>query len=107
MEYYVTEDESSSSEKNENDVIDNGIRPRPAISRDASSRLSETRQGTENQSDVTNDLESTEIASNGVVDITVPGILGNERNEENSSPRGGKYNLRPNPNPNFSDEYRY
>ena len=26
---------------------------------------------------------------------------------ENDSPRGGKYNLRPNPTPNFTDEYRY
>ena len=73
VDYYVTEDESSStnndecssSEKNENDVIENEIRPRPAISRDASSPLSETPRGTENENDVTNDLESTEIASNG------------------------------------------
>ena len=62
---------------------------------------------TEDENDVTNDLESTEIASNGGADITVPGISETERNEENSSPRGGKYNLRPNPNPNFTDEYRY
>ena len=54
---------------------------------------------TEDENDVTNDLENTEIASNGGADITVPGILENERNEENSSPRGGKYNLRPNPTP--------
>ena len=26
---------------------------------------------------------------------------------ENESPRGGKYNLRPNPTPNFTDDYRY
>ena len=25
----------------------------------------------------------------------------------NESPRGGKYNLRPNPTPNYTDEYRY
>ena len=31
----------------------------------------------------------------------------NEKIEENSSPRGGKYNLRPNSNPNYTDEYRY
>ena len=114
-DYYVTEDESSStnndesssSKKNENDVIENEIRPRPAISRDAPSPLSETPRGTEKQNDVTNDLESTETASNGGADITVPGISENEKTEENSSPGGGKYNLRPNPIPNFSDEYRY
>ena len=62
---------------------------------------------TEDENDVTNDLESTEIASNRGADITVPRISENEKNEKNFSPRGGKYNLRPNPNPKFSDEYRY
>ena len=61
----------------------------------------------EDENDVTNNLESTEIASNRGADIIVPGILENERNEENPSPRGGKYNLRPNPNPNFTNKYRY
>ena len=115
VDYYVTEDESSSTnndesssnEKSENDVIEKEIRPRSASSRDASSPLSETPRGTENQNDVTNDLGSTEIASNGGADITVPGISEKEKTEENSSLRGGKYNLRPNPNPNFSDESRY
>ena len=114
MEYYVNEDERSitnddecSSGKNENDATENEIRPRSAGSRGESSPLNETPRGTENQNDVTNDLEGTEIASNGGADITVPGISENERNEENYSPRGGKYNLRPNPHPNFSDEYRY
>ena len=43
----------------------------------------------------------------------MPGISDNVNNAENekengaSSPRGGKYNLRPNPNPNYTDEYRY
>ena len=43
-------------------------------------------------------------------DDPVPGISDDERNEKiegNSSPRGGKYNLRPNPTPNYTDEYRY
>ena len=114
VDYYVNEGERSStsddecsSGKNENDVIENEIRPRPTIIRDASSPLSETPSGTENEIDVTNDLDSMEIASNRGADFTVPGISGNERNEENSSPREGKYNLRPNPTPNFTDEYRY
>ena len=43
-------------------------------------------------------------------DIIVPDLSSDENEEmvvENESPRGGKYNLRPNPTPNFSDEYRY
>ena len=99
--------ESTTGAENANDVNENEIRPRPAGSRDASSPLSETPRGTANQNDVTNDLENAEIASKGGVDITVPGISENGKNEENSSPRGGKYNLRPNPTPNFTDEYRY
>ena len=115
VDYYVTENESSSvneSERssegmNDNDVKENEIQPRSANNRDASSPPSESPSGTENENDVTNDLESEKIASKGGVDITVPGISENERNEENPSPRGVKYNLRPNPNPNFTDEYRY
>ena len=115
VDYYVTENESSSvnesersSERmNDNDVNENEVRPRSASNRDASSPPSETPSGTENENDVTNDLENEEIASKGGVDITVPGISENGRNEGNPSSRGGKYNLRPNPNPNFTDEYRY
>ena len=43
-------------------------------------------------------------------DTTVPGVLNEETDDcviENESPRGGKYNLRPNPTPKFNDEYRY
>ena len=43
-------------------------------------------------------------------DIIVPDLSDNEGDEmvvENESPRGGKYNLHPNPTPNFTDEYRY
>ena len=115
VDYYVTENESSSvnesersSERmNDNDVNENEVRPRSASNRDASSPPSESPSGTANENDVTNDLENEEIASKGGVDITVPGISEKERNEENPSPRGGKYNLRPNSNPNFTDEYRY
>ena len=115
VDYYVTENESSSvnesersSERmNDNDVNENEVRPRSASNRDASSPLDETPRGTENQNDVTNDLENAEIASERGVDITVPGISENGKDEEKSSPRGGKYNLRPNPTPNFTDEYRY
>ena len=40
----------------------------------------------------------------------MPDLSDNEGDEmvvENESPREGKYNLRPNPTPNFTDEYRY
>ena len=43
-------------------------------------------------------------------DIIVPDLSDKETDDsivENENPRGGKYNLRPNPTPNFTDEYRY
>ena len=40
-------------------------------------------------------------------DIIVPEISENDARNENLSPRGGKYNLRPNPNPNYSEDFRY
>ena len=112
VDHYIIENERCSASENENwnertnedDVNENEIRTQPRNSRDVSSSLDETTNGTQNEKDVTNDLENTEmVASNGGADITVPGIT----EKGNSSPRGGKYNLRPNPNPNFTEEYRY
>ena len=40
-------------------------------------------------------------------DIIVPEISQNDARNESLSPRGGKYNLRPNPNPNYSEDFRY
>ena len=43
-------------------------------------------------------------------DTIVPDVSESESDEmivDNRCPRGGKYNLRPNPTPNFTDEYRY
>ena len=57
--------------------------------------------------------DSTGNSPNRGEDNSVPGISDNVDNAENeneneaSSPRGGKYNLRPNPNPNYTDENRY
>ena len=48
--------------------------------------------------------------SSGWSDTIVPEVLESEDDDmivENERPRGGKYNLRPNPTPNFTDEYRY
>ena len=98
---YVTENERASNESynertTEYDVTEDEISPQ-----------NETPNGTENENDVTNDLKDTENVSNTGADITVPGISENGNSNENSSPRGGKYNLRLNPTPNFTDEYRY
>ena len=40
-------------------------------------------------------------------DIIVPEISENDARNESLSARGGKYNLRPNPNPNYSEDFRY
>ena len=43
-------------------------------------------------------------------DTIVPEVLESEDDDmivEDERPKGGKYNLRPNPTPNFTDEYRY
>ena len=40
-------------------------------------------------------------------DNIVPEISENDARNESLSPRGGKYNLRPNPNPNYSEDFRY
>ena len=40
-------------------------------------------------------------------DITVPESSQNINGNKNMSPRGGRYNLRPNPNPNYSEDFRY
>ena len=48
--------------------------------------------------------------SSGGSDTIVPEVLDDENDDvfvDNKSRRGGKYNLRPNPTPNFTDEYRY
>ena len=97
VDYYVTandssstnRDECSTNEMNEDDVNKHKTRPRPAGSQGESSPLNEAPRGTQNRNDVTNDLENTVMASNGGADITVLGMSENERNEENSSPRGG------------------
>ena len=48
--------------------------------------------------------------SSGGSHTIVPEVLDDESDDlivDNKSPRGGKYNHRPNPTPNFTDEYRY
>ena len=81
-------------------------RPRTATSRNSHNGGNTPPSSEKNVNDVTNELEDEENLLIEGYDITVLGIS-NEKTDENSSPRGGKYNLRPNPNPNFTDEYRY
>ena len=48
--------------------------------------------------------------SSGGRDTIVPEVSDDENDDvivDDKSPRGGRYNLRPNPTPNFTDEYRY
>ena len=103
----ASETESHSERSNEDDVNENETRTQSHNSRDVSSPWDETTNSTLIENDVTNDLQDAGNVSNKGADITVPGISEKENSEENSSPRGGRYNLRPNPNPNFTDEYRY
>ena len=115
VDHYVTENERSiasenesrSERVNEDDVTNNETRTQPRDSRDVSSPLDETTNGTQNENDVTKELQDAGNVSNRDADITVPGISEKNFSEENPSPRGGRYNPRPNPNPNFTDEYRY
>ena len=85
-------------------------RPRTATSRNNHNGGNTPPTSEKNVNDVTNELEGEESSLSEGDDITVPGISNgktNEKTDENFSPRGGKYNLRPNPNPNYTDEYRY
>ena len=55
---------------------------------------------------LTNEIDAQKSPRRGD-DIIVPEISGNDDRNESLSPRGGKYNLRPNPNPNYSKDFRY
>ena len=107
----IMHDEHDVSENAARDEQSSEIeRPRTATSRNSHNGGNKPPRSEKNVSDVTNELEREENSLNEGDDITVPGISNekaNEKTDENSSPRGGKYNLRPNPNPNFTDEYRY
>ena len=58
----------------------------------------------------TSEAGNSEFLNSRGKDIIVPDLSGKETDDsvvENETPRGGKYNLRPNPTPKFTDEYRY
>ena len=110
VEIYVIENERGSASETESHSErsnENETRTQSRNSRDVTSPWDATTNSTQNENDVTNDLQDAGNVSNRGADITVPGISEKENSEENSSPRGGRYNLRPNPNPNFTEEFRY
>ena len=110
VEIYVIENErgsASESESHSERSNENETRTQSRNSRDVTSPWDATTNSTQNENDVTNDLQDAGNVSNRGADITVPGISEKENSEENSSPGGGRYNLRPNPNPNFTEEFRY
>ena len=170
VDYYVTDNECSSEERNENDVIENEVRTSASDGHEMTSTRDESTAKPQNENNVTEDEIRTRTATsrdtlttrdendvndyaandekrseterpntatsrdnrnftdapthlpnenyddvrnspNRGEDNSVPGISDNGKNTENenetSSPRGGKYNLRPNPTPNYTDEYRY
>ena len=64
----------------------------------------------ENTSKSPSEAGNSDFSNYGGTDIIVPDLSDEEKDEmavENESPRGRKYNLRPNPTANFTDEYRY
>ena len=86
--------------------------PNPAVSpKNQEKSLPNTADRLENdenfsERNLTNEND-TQNSPNRGDDIIVPEISGNDARNESLSPRGGKYNLRPNPNPNYSEDFRY
>ena len=70
----ASENESCSERTNEDDVNENEIRTQSRNNRDVSSPLDKTTNGTQNENDVTNDLQDAENDSIRGANITVPGI---------------------------------
>ena len=95
----------------ESDNSDQYARDLPNEDRQSARRQQSTELGNDDLAnrDFPTDRNS-DFSNIGGNDTTVPDVLIEETDYcvvENESPRGGKYNLRPNPTPNFNDEYRY
>ena len=86
--------------------------PNPAVSpKNQEKSLPNTADRPENdenfsEKNLTNEND-TQNSPNRGDDFIVPKISENDARNESLSPRGGKYNLRPNPNPNYSEDFRY
>ena len=70
--------------------------------------LSERQETDEHFSEETspNEIDAQDSPKRGD-DFIVPGISQSDNRNENLSPRGGRYNHRHNPNPNYSEDFRY
>ena len=82
---------------------------------DVDLRSTRLQQNTDSESDEITPRSLSEAGNSdfskiGGNDTIMPDALDKETDVsavENESHRGGNYNLRPNPTPNFTDEYRY
>ena len=131
MDYIITNDETSYADhamRNRNDILNHDVTKRDEASEAASNDKSDwpnsaispknqekslpntanRPENIENSSErnLTNENDTQDSPNRGD-DITVPEISENDARNESLSPRGGKYNLRPNPNSNYSEDYRY
>ena len=95
----------------ESDNSDQYVRALPNEDRQSGRRHQNTELGNDNLANRDFPTDGNSDFSNiGGNDTTVPDVLIEETDDcvvENESPRGGRYNLRPNPTPNFTDENRY
>ena len=100
---------NTASEATRNEEID---WPKPAVSpknREKSSPNSDERQKNDEMFSEKNSMNENDVQNSPKRgdDIIVPEISENNARNESLSPRGGKYNLRPNPNPKYSEDFRY
>ena len=108
----LTDDVTKRNEANEATRNEESDWPNPAVSPKSQEKsLPNSDEGLKNDENFSqrnpnneNDAQSSPKRGD---DIIVPKILQDDTRNENLSPRGGKYNLRPNPNPNYSDDFRY
>ena len=86
--------------------------PNPAVSPKTQEKsLPNTAKGLKNvrnfsEKNVMNENDAQNSPNKGD-DIIVPELSENDTRNKSLSPRGGKYNLRPNPIPNYSEDFRY
>ena len=105
-------DVTNRNEANEADKNENSYWPDSAVNNkyqeksfpDLSERQENDANFSEENSANKNDAQNSPKRGD---DFTVPEISQNDDRYESLSPRGGKYNLRPNPNPNYSEDFRY
>ena len=103
------------TERNESTAVtenDKSDWPNPAVSpKNKENSLPSTASGPKNDEIFSErtllDKNDAQNSPNRGDDIIVPEISQKDTRNESLSPRGGKYNLRPNPDPNYSEDFRY